>query len=313
MFKVVPDQLRISEGWVRCGHCAEVFDAYRQMQPPQALDAVAGGIEAEQHAVAGVVATGTVPEAVVAADPLVGPPGGRREPTEEGDARSSVPSPSDAPAGTGMEGAPAADPVDYHFLIAPESADPDAPSAMPVDPVAATVGGDVSFLRDGRRKAFWLGPWVRGVLVLLLLALLVLLTLQVLIHQRDRLAVMEPRLKPWLLALCEPLQCRVAPLRQIESIVIDSSTFSRADAETFRLRFTLHNNADLELASPALEVTLTDAQDQPVVRRILLPADLGAPPALAALGEWSAAVHVGVDANGGAARIAGYRLIAFYP
>ena len=27
MFKVVPDQLKISEGWVRCGHCAEVFDA----------------------------------------------------------------------------------------------------------------------------------------------------------------------------------------------------------------------------------------------------------------------------------------------
>src|SRR6478672_4319935 len=27
MFKVVPDQLRISEGWVRCGHCAEIFDA----------------------------------------------------------------------------------------------------------------------------------------------------------------------------------------------------------------------------------------------------------------------------------------------
>src|SRR5690606_5597537 len=27
MFRVVPDQLRISEGWVRCGHCTEVFDA----------------------------------------------------------------------------------------------------------------------------------------------------------------------------------------------------------------------------------------------------------------------------------------------
>ena len=27
MFKVVPDQLRISEGWVRCGQCAEIFDA----------------------------------------------------------------------------------------------------------------------------------------------------------------------------------------------------------------------------------------------------------------------------------------------
>src|SRR3954469_16009984 len=27
MFKVVADQLKISEGWVRCGHCAEIFDA----------------------------------------------------------------------------------------------------------------------------------------------------------------------------------------------------------------------------------------------------------------------------------------------
>ena len=32
MFKVVPDQLRISEGWVRCGHCADVFDATAHLQ-----------------------------------------------------------------------------------------------------------------------------------------------------------------------------------------------------------------------------------------------------------------------------------------
>src|SRR3954465_1332501 len=31
MFRVVPDQLRISEGWVRCGHCAEIFDATAHM------------------------------------------------------------------------------------------------------------------------------------------------------------------------------------------------------------------------------------------------------------------------------------------
>ncbi|HOF31808.1 MAG TPA: zinc-ribbon domain-containing protein, partial [Burkholderiaceae bacterium] len=31
MFRVVPDQLRISEGWVRCGQCAEVFDAARNL------------------------------------------------------------------------------------------------------------------------------------------------------------------------------------------------------------------------------------------------------------------------------------------
>ena len=26
-FRVVPDQLKLSQGWVRCGHCSEVFEA----------------------------------------------------------------------------------------------------------------------------------------------------------------------------------------------------------------------------------------------------------------------------------------------
>ena len=33
MFRVVPDQLRVSAGWVRCGHCSEVFDAAQHMLP----------------------------------------------------------------------------------------------------------------------------------------------------------------------------------------------------------------------------------------------------------------------------------------
>ena len=36
VFKVVPDQLRISEGWVRCGQCAEVFDASGDLQQSNA-------------------------------------------------------------------------------------------------------------------------------------------------------------------------------------------------------------------------------------------------------------------------------------
>lgn len=31
IFRVVEDQLRVSEGWVRCGRCAEVFDAREQL------------------------------------------------------------------------------------------------------------------------------------------------------------------------------------------------------------------------------------------------------------------------------------------
>jgi predicted Zn finger-like uncharacterized protein len=32
-FKVTPDQLKMSEGWVRCGHCQHVFDASLNLQP----------------------------------------------------------------------------------------------------------------------------------------------------------------------------------------------------------------------------------------------------------------------------------------
>jgi predicted Zn finger-like uncharacterized protein len=41
MFKVVRDQLRISGGWVRCGQCAEVFDASAHMVVEGALVAAA--------------------------------------------------------------------------------------------------------------------------------------------------------------------------------------------------------------------------------------------------------------------------------
>lgn len=33
MFRVVPDQLKLSGGWVRCGHCTDVFDANLYLEP----------------------------------------------------------------------------------------------------------------------------------------------------------------------------------------------------------------------------------------------------------------------------------------
>ena len=176
---------------------------------------------------------------------------------------------------------------------------------------AHEAGPEVSFVVAARRKAFWRKPMVRAVLVLVLLVLVVGLLLQVAVQERDRIAATDPRARPWLLQLCEPLRCEVAPQRQIADVVIDSSSFSKARGDSYQLALAMKSKADIPLAMPAVELTLTDAQDQPVLRRVLLPTDMAAPAELPARGEWSTSVSVIVTTGG--ARVAGYRLLAFYP
>lgn len=170
---------------------------------------------------------------------------------------------------------------------------------------------DVSFVKAARRRAFWRKPLVRSGLVVLGLGLTTALAAQVAVHERNRLAAVAPQLRPLLLALCEPLGCELAPLRQIAEVVIDSSSFNKARGDSYVLAVTMKSRSTVALEMPAVELTLTDAQDQPVLRRVLLPAEMGAPQELAAGGEWSASVSVLVTTGG--ARVAGYRLLAFYP
>jgi hypothetical protein len=89
---------------------------------------------------------------------------------------------------------------------------------------------------------------------------------------------------------------------------------TRLQPDAFRLQFTLANAASMPVALPALELTLTDSQDQAVIRRVLQPTELGpdAPAALLAAGEWASSLTLTV-APAAAGAITGYRLLAFYP
>jgi len=142
-------------------------------------------------------------------------------------------------------------------------------------------------------------------------ALLAALALQVAVQERDAIAAAAPAARPWLQQICAPLGCSVAPLRRIADVVIDSSSFQKGRGDSYQLTFSLQNRAAYALAMPALELTLTDAQDQPTVRRVLLPKDIGAPAELPPRGGWGASLTVVVTTGG--ARVAGYRLLAFYP
>jgi predicted Zn finger-like uncharacterized protein len=302
MFKVVADQLKISEGWVRCGHCEHVFDATAHM-----IDALHPAAPAPVP---------TQDERIEAPPPA--PPERESAPEPESEPTLDVAPTSELPAESPLDqtfvfrrsdlAREASSDFESQPALAPDSAQP---GELPPDEPAA----DVSFVRQARRRAFWRRPLVRAFLLLLVLVLGGALAAQVAIHDRNRIAAMQPQLRPALEQLCAYAGCTVGPPRQIEAIAIDSSTFNKLRSDTYRLSFTLKNSAATPVATPSMELTLTDTQDQPVLRRVLSPAELGASSATLGPGaEWSGSVALGVGAvGGGSGRIAGYRLLAFYP
>ncbi|QXL85868.1 zinc-ribbon and DUF3426 domain-containing protein [Comamonas sp. NLF-1-9] len=200
------------------------------------------------------------------------------------------------------------------FAPAGQAASARAPAAQTQPPPSARPDADdFDFVRSARRKAFWRRPLVRGFLFLVLLALVGLLSLQLALHERDRIAASYPEARPWLERLCAPLACRVAPLRRIADVVIEGSSFVRQNAgdASYALQLLVRNNAPVALAMPAFELTLLDAQEQPVLRRVLSVQELDAPVELAPHGEWSGSLQLRLHAD--AARVSGYRLLAFYP
>jgi hypothetical protein len=208
-----------------------------------------------------------------------------------------------------------AEPVDF------PAAAPEVPPS-PAGPPEATP--EVSFVRQARRREFWKSPLVRALLGLMCLLLLAALALQWVVRKKDILTAQQPQLAPLLQALCRPLGCQIRPLRRIESLVIDSSNFSKTSPGSYHLTFVFKNTGAVALEIPALEVTLTDSRDQVLVRRVVMPAQFGATAVtLGAYSELAGAVSLkvssedaqggGLPAQAGPLPVAGYRILAFYP
>ncbi|TDS79371.1 zinc-ribbon and DUF3426 domain-containing protein [Comamonas sp. JUb58] len=180
---------------------------------------------------------------------------------------------------------------------------------------AAAIGMDIAaepgFVRAAKRKAFWRKPWVVVLSLLLSLLLLAALLLQIALTQRDRLALAQPQWRPALQAACRLADCEIAPPRLLQAVSIDSTSFNAVGARQFRLRVVLRNGADYPVAVPALELSLNDAAEKLVLRRVLSPQELQAPAALDAHGEWTAEMVIQVAEAAG--DVVGYRVLAFYP
>jgi predicted Zn finger-like uncharacterized protein len=409
MFKVVTDQLKVSQGWVRCGHCADVFDASKHLLPREAsiaeptpiapkatvdVDNSSPGEAASPAASGSIAFTGDANQNLKAAEPAdaadaseaVGPKTERAWPFSRwGSGKRAQADTTPAALSDAVDSAADFDPAGWKealqkrqlqedgaasaFLalgqgksltstpsdfvgLAEEAAMADEPPRRPDLMRKATVSDaefeeeldasqelileaekEVSFVRDAERKDLWKRPLVRGMLTGFSLVLALLLGLQWVLQQKDSLAASDPRLGSALQALCGALGCQVQPPRRVESLVIDSSTFNKVAADAYRLSFVLKNTGSVPLEMPALELTLTDTQDQAVVRRVLLPAQFGVDSGvLGARAEVTGVVSLRVSGDGGrpntsasanasvlppsaasSLRVAGYRVLAFYP
>lgn len=314
LFKVVADQLRVSQGWVRCGNCSDVFDAGTHLLPAEADLALTSPGTAPQslsdtQEKVSLSEALSKPAVAVSTDTFVGTEASAIEPSELFKRVEPLVSPV-------INEVRAVDRI-VETPKTPESADA---SAQVTDaPVASFT--DISFLRQARREAFWKKSSVRLVAITFGLFLFGLLGFQWVVQHKDRLALMDTRWHPVLQALCQPVNCVVKPLRRVEALVIDSSSFSKSGPESFRLSFVLKNMSDLPLEAPLLELTLTDTQDKAILRRVLTPDQFGyaAGALLPARAEAAGIVSLTVTTQNdrfpavSAAAVAGYRVLVFYP
>ena len=152
--------------------------------------------------------------------------------------------------------------------------------------------------------------------------LLGVLALQVTFHFRGDIALLFPDTKSALEAFCASAGCSLPLPQRADMMSIESSDLQ---ADTLNpgvmvLSAMLRNRAPFAQTPPSLELTLTDAQDQPLARRVLTVADYlprGSAAGAVAMAETTfpsgSELPVRVYFDASAVQPTGYRLYLFYP
>lgn len=281
VFRVTPAQLQLRAGQVRCGHCRTVFDGTANL-------------------------IHLAPAAIAA-----------RDDAPDDDARG--PLTVTLRSAQALEPVtPAAAPLATPRVTEPQSAPPSA-STVPVSDAKPAASDDEAIDYDNRFA--WDRPKKRSrartaMYVSAIVALVLAFMGQLAWNYRDRLAAYVPTLRPVLTRLCALASCEVRPLREVAGLAIDASDLQADPAHKglLILTATVRNRASYPVAFPHLELTLTDAKDQVVVRRALAPAEYAGGTAnldAGIVGNGEIAIKLFLDAS--ATSQSGYRVYLFYP
>jgi predicted Zn finger-like uncharacterized protein len=372
VFKVKQEQLKASDGWVRCGRCNEVFLALDELvdvgsvsQAPSAVvksDApavtapVAPLVATTQHDAqhidmasllrrrsdfAPLAETTEAPPSPAASKPqLKDKPAKRKlaKTAKESSLRDKID--SQLMGSTFDEGdfTPAnrvrerdrLEFPDAQFHTDPTPFEEETDEALQsveadIQPEATTEGVGTNnaapplvtdaitpeFIRRAQAQARWQSPKRRAALLGLALVLVAALALQAALHFRDTLAARWPATQPALTAWCQWVACKVEVPRRIEDISVENSALVRApQPNAFKLVLSLRNRGGAVVATPSIELSLTDATGQLIARRILSPADFADTPAsIPAGGD----LPLQLTLTAGEVQVSGYTIEVFYP
>ena len=204
-------------------------------------------------------------------------------------------------------------------VVEPEPEVAGAKPDVDTDHGAAQAPVDLAELEAARAALRRRAPRPRSGNVFYAFAILLLvvgLGAQALLEFHDSLAARVPRLAPVLASACRWLSCTIRPMRNNSALSIEGSDLQADPAHEglLILTATVRNRSAYALAYPYLELTLTDASDQTVVRRAFapseyLPGNVDRDAGIA--GNHEQLVRLFIDAS--TSNQAGYRLYLFYP
>ena len=190
----------------------------------------------------------------------------------------------------------------------------EAPGAESIRPLnMEELRRDAEFLRDpeperGHRTAWAVGSVLAGLVLLI----------QAVFLYRTELSVLFPAAREPLVAVCQAFRCTVSWPRKVDLMAIETSDLEsdRRHEGVIVLNAQIRNRAPFPQEYPALELTLTDERDQPVLRRVLAPAEYLAQTSAEQRAKGlpgGAEASVRMHLHPGALKPVGYRLYLFYP
>lgn len=290
-FVVTKEQLKAYEGQVRCGTCNHVFNAKAHLIKP---------VKPKKSS-AKKSSTPVVLEEELESAPLASLP---EETTDFND------------------DAQATEYAEHIEITAPEHLTNDAQIeavdnsniedltqlAIASPSMVQDLSIDDKFNKRPKGKLSW-------VLMVLSLLLLLVLIAQLTYFMRTEISANYPQTKPFLALACKQIGCDVPLPKKIELLTIDDSDMQEHVDYEHVLQFTstLINHANVAQSFPNIELTLTDTDDEPVLKRTFsakeyLHNDANVENGIAAKEE----VRIKLNMNTSDIAVAGYRVTLAY-